>query len=68
MQLSLVHMLFCIAATTGLDWVTFTSVICHSHMFFTFHNSGEFGDVYKGTLRKPGEKERIVAVKTLKVW
>ena len=28
---------------------------------------GEFGDVYKGILRKPSDKEKIVAVKTLKV-
>ena len=29
--------------------------------------SGEFGDVYKGTLQRPQEEKTVVAVKTLKV-
>lgn len=28
---------------------------------------GEFGDVYKGSLKVPGQKTTVVAIKTLKV-
>jgi hypothetical protein len=35
-------------------------------MYF-WHCSGEFGDVYKGTLTLQDEKTMLVAAKTLKV-
>lgn len=42
---------------------------CEVHVFiFTLLcTSGEFGDVYKGVLSRPGEEPIPVAVKTLKV-
>lgn len=52
------------------DQVTATDYTTYRLKAFLMHfipNSGEFGDVYQGTLTRPEEEPILVAVKTLKV-
>ena len=52
----------------GMTWRTITGL---SRLLRAVNNetlfSGEFGDVYQGTLTRPDEEPILVAVKTLKV-
>lgn len=49
---------------TAIDYTTYRLKAFLMHFIA---NSGEFGDVYQGTLTRPEEEPILVAVKTLKV-